>query len=141
MRRMQLIALAALLALAGVAVGAAERPPNIVLLIGDDHDYPYFGFMGDRNVVTPSMDALAAGGYTFGTAHVTAPYCRPSLRSMITGLHPVQYVLRENEIVERRRQEDTRYAQPTTFRCAPRWSSTGRIACAGASTQTAWCLP
>ena len=24
---------------------ASERPPNIVLLIGDDHGYPYFGFM------------------------------------------------------------------------------------------------
>ena len=104
------IALAVLLAGIG-AVVAAERPPNIVLLIGDDHGYPYFGFMGDRNLVTPSMDALAAGGYTFGTAHVTAPYCRPSLRSMITGLHPAQYVLRENEIVERRRREDAQYAQ------------------------------
>ena len=41
------------------------EPPNIVLLIGDDHGYPYFGFMGDDNVETPSMDALAAGGVTF----------------------------------------------------------------------------
>ena len=109
MHWMKRIALAFLLAGAG-AVAAAERPPNIVLLIGDDHGYPYFGFMGDRNVVTPSMDALAAGGYTFGLAHVTAPYCRPSLRSMITGLHPAQYVLRENPIVERRRREDAGYA-------------------------------
>lgn len=101
--------LAALLATAAAA-GAAERLPNIVLLIGDDHGYPYFGFMGDRNVLTPNMDALAAGGFTFGSAHVTSSYCRPSLRSMITGLHPVQYVLRENELVERRRQEDARYA-------------------------------
>lgn len=107
--RAQRFILVALLTAAG-AVGAAERLPNIVLLIGDDHGYPYFGFMGDRNVVTPSMDALAAGGFTFGTAHVTAPYCRPSLRSMITGLHPVQYVLRENEFVERSRQADPQYA-------------------------------
>ncbi len=87
----------------------AQRPPNIVLLVGDDHGYPYFGFMGDENVVTPSMDALAAGGTTFSHAHVTATYCRPSLRTLITGLHPVQYVLRENEIVERRRSEDAGY--------------------------------
>ena len=37
----------------------ADQPPNIVLLIGDDHGYPYFGFMGDETVITPSMDALA----------------------------------------------------------------------------------
>ena len=89
---------------------SAQRPPNIVFLVGDDHGYPYFGFMGDNNVVTPSMDALAAGGVTFSHAHVTASYCRPSLRTMITGLHPIQYVLRENEIVERRRREDANYA-------------------------------
>ena len=51
----------------------AEQPPNIVLLIGDDHGYPYFGFMGDDNVVTPTMDAIAAGGVTFSNAHVTVP--------------------------------------------------------------------
>ena len=88
----------------------AQRPPNIVFLVGDDHGFPYHGFMGDENVVTPSMDALAMGGVTFSHAHVTAPYCRPSLRTLITGLHPVQYVQRETEIVDRRRQEDATYA-------------------------------
>ena len=111
MRWKQALALVVFAALAAAApVGAADRPPNIVLLIGDDHGYPYFGFMGDRNVVTPNMDALAAGGFTFGTTHVTASYCRPSLRSIITGLHPVRYVLRANEIVARRRRADPRYA-------------------------------
>ena len=47
------------------ATASAQRSPNVVLLIGDDHGYPYFGFMGDENVVTPSMDALVAGGVTF----------------------------------------------------------------------------
>ena len=99
----------AALALSATAA-AAERPPNIVLLVGDDHGYPYFGFMGDEHVITPSMDALALGGTTFSHAHVTATYCRPSLRTLVTGLHPVQYVQRENEIVERRRGEDAGYA-------------------------------
>ena len=88
----------------------AQRPPNMVFLIGDDHGYPYFGFMGDEDVVTPSMDALAAGGVTFSHAHVTASYCRPSLLTLITGLHPVQYVQREAEILEDRRRQDTNYA-------------------------------
>ncbi len=87
----------------------ADRPPNIVLLIGDDHGYPYFGFMGDTNVETPTMDALARGGYTFSHGHVTVPYCRPSLRTMITGLYPVQYQLRLNEYIEQRKQEDPHY--------------------------------
>ncbi len=88
------------------AQALAERPPNIVLLIGDDHGYPYFGFMGDENVVTPSMDALADGGVTFSNAHVPVPYCRPSLRTMFTGLYPVQYQLRLNAHIEQRMRED-----------------------------------
>ena len=105
---MKAIALMALLLLSTPAL--AERPPNIVLLIGDDHGYPYFGFMGDDNVVTPTMDALAAGGVTFTHAHVPTPYCRPSLRTMITGLHPVDYQSRLNRHIEQRKKEDRRFA-------------------------------
>ena len=90
-----------------VSVGhGMERPPNIVLLIGDDHGFPYFGFLGDENVVTPSMDTLGEGGLVFTEAHVTTPYCRPSLRAMITGLHPITYVQKKNRIVEANREAD-----------------------------------
>jgi arylsulfatase A-like enzyme len=85
---------------------ADQRLPNIVLLVGDDHGYPYFGFMGDEHVVTPTMDALAAGGFVYTQGHVTAPYCRPSLRTIITGLHPVQYAHQKNAIVQRRMAEE-----------------------------------
>ena len=44
----------------------ADRP-NIILLIGDDQGYPYFGFMGADYVHTPNMDALAASGTLFAT--------------------------------------------------------------------------
>ena len=30
-----------------------NRPPNIVLVIGDDHGFPYFGFTGSEHVRTP----------------------------------------------------------------------------------------
>ena len=103
------IALTLVLILFATVSLADDQPPNIVLLIGDDHGYPYFGFMGDDNVVTPTMDALAAGGVTFSNAHVTVPYCRPSLRTMITGLYPVQYQQRLNAHVEQRIAEDDDY--------------------------------
>ena len=104
-----LLALTILAVLSPLGV-ASERPPNIVLLIGDDHGYPYFGFMGDQHVITPSMDALAEGGVTFSNAHVTAPYCRPSLRTLATGLHPVDYRLQVNQIIEQRQAEDPNFA-------------------------------
>ena len=34
--------------------------PNIILIIGDDHGYPYSGFMGADYVKTPNMDQLAS---------------------------------------------------------------------------------
>jgi uncharacterized sulfatase len=87
----------------------AERPPNIVLIIGDDHGYPYFGFNGDENVVTPHMDALAESGVVFSLAHATSNYCRPSLQTFITGLHPVQYDQRLAELEAERLAQDAAY--------------------------------
>jgi arylsulfatase A-like enzyme len=76
---------------------AREAPgerPNIVLIIGDDHGYRDFGFMGSEHVQTPSLDRLAAGGTLFRNVHNTSSICRPSLRSYLTGLHPYQWQLR-----------------------------------------------
>ena len=66
-------------------------PPNFVLLIADDHGWPYSGFMGDDVVKTPNLDSLAAEGVLFPFGFATASTCRPSLRSLLTGLHPVQW--------------------------------------------------
>lgn len=85
------------------------KPPHIVLLIGDDHGYPYFGFMGDKHVLTPAMDTLSAGGVTYTQGYATTPYCRPSLRALITGLHPIQYNLKKNPIVEEKQKTDPEY--------------------------------
>ena len=65
--------------------------PNIVLLIGDDQGYPYFGFMGADYVKTPNMDALAESGIVFESGYVPANHCRPSLQSLMTGTLPIDY--------------------------------------------------
>lgn len=69
------------------------RQPNIVLLIGDDHGWPYFGFMGSTDVLTPSLDALAARGTLFTRGHSASSVCLPTLSTMLTGLTPYQYEL------------------------------------------------
>ena len=38
------------------------------------------------------------------------PYCRPSLRTMITGLYPAQYQMQLNAHLEQRKKQDKRYA-------------------------------
>ena len=77
----------------GTAPGALAKNqlPNIILLIGDDHGAPYFGFMGNDTVVTPNMDMIAKAGLTFTVGHATANHCRPSLRTLMTGLHPQEH--------------------------------------------------
>jgi uncharacterized sulfatase len=73
------------------ASSAQEPPPNVVLIIGDDHGWPYSGFMGHPFVQTPNLDALAAGGTLFRNAHVTASVCMPSLRALLAGIHSNQW--------------------------------------------------
>ena len=65
--------------------------PNIVLLVGDDQGYPYFGFMGADYIETPNMDLLASGGILFTNGYVPDNHCRPSLATLMTGILPIQY--------------------------------------------------
>ena len=65
--------------------------PNIVLLVGDDQGYPYFGFMGADYVQTPNMDKLASSGTLFTEGYVPQNHCRPSLQTLMTGTLPINY--------------------------------------------------
>ncbi len=70
---------------------SSDTLPNIVLLIGDDQGYPYFGFMGADYVQTPNMDQLAASGTLFKNGYVPKNHCRPSLQCLMTGTLPIDY--------------------------------------------------
>ncbi len=72
--------------------------PNIILLIGDDQGYPYFGFMGADYVKTPNMDRLAKSGVLFNQGYVPENHCRPSLQTLITGTLPIDYALERDSI-------------------------------------------
>ncbi len=108
-----LVLLLVLLATPIMAVGQAERPPNIVLLLGDDHGYPYFGFTGSDHVLTPNMDVLADNGATFLLGHVTDNHCRPSLQTLMTGLYPTQYNERVAQYAAAEKARDPAYQQGT----------------------------
>ena len=73
--------------------------PNIILLIGDDHGYPYFGFMGANYVQTPNMDKLVANGTLFTDGYVPDNHCKPSLATLVTGILPVDYKNKTNELL------------------------------------------
>jgi arylsulfatase A-like enzyme len=69
---------------------ASAAKPNVLLLIGDDHGHPYFGFMGNEIVRTPHLDRLAGEGAVFTRAYSTSNVCRPALWTLLTGLQPFQ---------------------------------------------------
>ena len=72
------------------AIAQETRCPNIVLIIGDDHGYPYFGFTGSPHVHTPHLDELAQNGAAVHAGSYKDNHCRPVLQPLVTGLYPMQ---------------------------------------------------
>ena len=99
--------LAVLAALAlGRLVAAAEQPPNIVLIVGDDQAWTDYGFMGHAVIQTPHLDRLAARSLVFDRGYVTSPLCRPSLASMITGRQPFVHGMTGNDVDGKNRRAE-----------------------------------
>jgi N-sulfoglucosamine sulfohydrolase len=76
-------------AIQGNAPGAEPARPNVLLLLSDDHSYPFVGCYGDGNVKTPALDRLAAEGMKFHRYFTAAPQCVPSRAAIMTGRSPV----------------------------------------------------
>ncbi|NJL19269.1 MAG: sulfatase-like hydrolase/transferase [Bdellovibrionaceae bacterium] len=63
---------------------AAERPPNIVLLITDDQGYGDLGINGNPEIQTPHIDAFAAESVRFDRFYCSS-VCTPTRGSLMTG--------------------------------------------------------
>jgi arylsulfatase A len=79
------IALALLLLAPLVMLHAAERKPNVVLILIDDFGYECVTANGGESYQTPVMDKLAATGVRFEQCHVQ-PLCTPTRVQLMTGL-------------------------------------------------------
>jgi uncharacterized sulfatase len=71
--------------------------PNIVFLLSDNQGWGDYGFMGHPHLQTPNLDQLARAGLVYERGYVTAPLCRPSLASIVTGMYPHQTGIRDKE--------------------------------------------
>jgi len=69
---------------AGGAGFAAQRRPNIILIMADDLSARELGFYGHREHRTPNLDLLARTGVGFRTCWAT-PICSPSRAAIMTG--------------------------------------------------------
>ena len=70
------------------AARAAERPPNILLILADDLGYSDLGCYGGE-IRTPNLDALATGGLRF-TQFYNGARCCPTRASLLTGVYAHQ---------------------------------------------------
>jgi arylsulfatase len=80
------LALVALSLLTAPAL-AAERPPNVVIILADDMGYGDLGCYGHKKIKTPNIDQLAAKGTRFTNFYVSQPVCTASRTSLLTGCY------------------------------------------------------
>jgi hypothetical protein len=65
--------------------------PNILVIVADDLGYGDIGVHGGKDVPTPNIDALAAGGVRCTSGYVSAPYCSPSRAGFLTGRYQTRF--------------------------------------------------
>jgi len=93
------------LALQLPAKAATEIPPNIVLIISDDHAWMDYGFMGHPHIETPHLDKFAARSALFPRGYVPTALCRPALATLITGKYAHQSGITGNDPARVNNQE------------------------------------
>ena len=69
---------------------AAERQPNVIVILADDLGAADLGCYGARDLHTPHVDALAARGVRFSQFYSAAPVCSPSRAGLLTGRWPAR---------------------------------------------------
>lgn len=71
-------------------------PPHIVFLFADQLQAFALGCMGNPDIITPHLDALAADGLLFRHAYSDSPVCTPYRGCLMTGRYPSQSGIRNN---------------------------------------------
>src|SRR5215510_3984474 len=78
-------------------VSAADRKPNIIVLLGDDMGYHDVSFHGSKEMSTPNIDSIAKNGVRFTNGYVSGPYCSPTRSGLMTSRYQTRYGHEFNE--------------------------------------------
>ncbi len=70
------------------ASNSSSQPPNVLLFLVDTLRADALGPYGNDVVETPAIDRFAREGTLFEWAFAQTPWTRPSVTSILTGLHP-----------------------------------------------------
>ena len=77
--------------LPAAAPGSEAKRPNVVLIVADDLGYADLGFQGGKDIPTPNLDGLAAGGVRCSSGYVSGPYCSPTRAGLLTGRYQQRF--------------------------------------------------
>lgn len=80
-------------------INKMNQKPNIIFIIADDMGYNDIGCYGQKKILTPNLDRLAADGIRFTDHYAGTSVCAPSRCVLMTGLHTGHAVVRGNKEV------------------------------------------
>jgi uncharacterized sulfatase len=86
-----LILLRLALCLIGAPAFAAERKPNVIVVLADDMGWSDLSCFGGKEVKTENIDRLASEGIKFQHFYVNSPICSPSRVAITTGQYPQRW--------------------------------------------------
>lgn len=82
-------------------LSAAERKPNLLVILCDDVGWGEFGFQGNSQIPTPHIDSLAKNGIRFPQGYVSGPYCSPTRAGLLTGRYQTRFGHEFNSVANR----------------------------------------
>src|SRR5947199_9494143 len=76
--------------LAATPVSAADRPPNVILILIDDMGWTDLSCYGSKFYETPNIDRLAASGMRLTHSYSACTVCSPTRSAVMTGKYPAR---------------------------------------------------
>lgn len=67
-----------------------EKLPNLVIVLSDQHSADMVGAYGNKQLITPNLDQLAAEGVLLENAFSSQPVCTPFRGMLMSGMHPLK---------------------------------------------------
>src|SRR5688572_23745296 len=122
--RLLLPAIVCLVVASTAVVAADAKKPNIVVFLSDDQGYGELGCQGNKEIPTPHIDSIAAGGIRFTQGYVSGPYCSPTRAGLLTGRYQTRFGHEFNSVA---RQAGLALSETTI---ADRLKSLGYATCA-----------
>lgn len=83
---------------AAAPLARPARRPNIVVILADDLGWADVGFQGARDIPTPNLNRLAAGGVRFTSACISHPFCSPTRAGLMTGRYQQRFGHENNPV-------------------------------------------